>query len=53
MQTKFISEDLGIKLENVTLDMLGTAKRISITKDDTTIIDGAGEPASEAHGEQY
>ncbi len=37
-----ISEDLGIKLENVTLDMLGTAKRISITKDDTTIVDGAG-----------
>ena len=40
---QLISEDLGIKLENVTLDMLGTAKRISITKDDTTIIDGAGE----------
>ncbi len=38
-----ISEDLGIKLENVTLDMLGTAKRISITKDDTTIVDGAGK----------
>ena len=38
-----ISEDLGIKLENVTLDMLGTAKRISITKDDTTIVDGAGD----------
>ena len=38
-----ISEDLGIKLENVTLDMLGSAKRISITKDDTTIVDGAGE----------
>ena len=37
------SEDLGIKLENVTLDMLGTAKRVSITKDDTTIIDGAGK----------
>ncbi len=38
-----ISEDLGIKLENVTLDMLGTAKRIRITKDDTTIVDGAGK----------
>lgn len=38
-----ISEDLGIKLENVTLDMLGTAKRVSITKDDTTIVDGAGK----------
>ncbi len=38
-----ISEDLGIKLETVTLDMLGTAKRVNITKDDTTIVDGAGE----------
>jgi chaperonin GroEL len=38
-----ISEDLGIKLENVSLDMLGTAKRVLITKDDTTIIDGAGK----------
>jgi chaperonin GroEL len=38
-----ISEDLGIKLENVKLNMLGTAKRIRITKDDTTIIDGAGK----------
>jgi chaperonin GroEL len=38
-----ISEDLGIKLENVTLDMLGKAKRITITKDDTTIVDGVGE----------
>ena len=37
-----ISEDLGIKLENVTLDMLGSAKRISITKENTTIIDGGG-----------
>ncbi len=37
-----ISEDLGIKLENVTLDMLGTAKKIRITKDDTTIVDGSG-----------
>src|SRR5712664_3043468 len=38
-----ISEDLGIKLENVTLDMLGNAKRVRIDKDDTTIIDGAGK----------
>ena len=37
-----ISEDLGIKLENVTLDMLGTAKRVSITKEETTVVDGAG-----------
>ncbi len=40
-----ISEDLGMKLENVTLDMLGTAKRIRIGKDDTTIVDGAGDSA--------
>ena len=38
-----ISEDLGIKLENVTLDMLGTAKKISITKEETTIVEGAGK----------
>ena len=38
-----ISEDLGIKLENVTLAMLGKAKRVSITKDNTTIIDGSGK----------
>ncbi|NQE63695.1 chaperonin GroEL [Caulobacter sp. RHG1] len=38
-----VSEDLGIKLENVSLDMLGKAKKISITKDDTTIVDGIGE----------
>lgn len=37
-----ISEDLGIKLENVTLDMLGKAKKVTITKDDTTIVDGVG-----------
>jgi chaperonin GroEL len=37
-----VSEDLGIKLENVNLQMLGTAKRVRITKDDTTVIDGAG-----------
>jgi len=40
---EMISEDLGIKLENVTMDMLGRAKRVSITKDDTTIVDGAGK----------
>ncbi len=40
-----ISEDLGIKLENVTLDMLGKAKRISINKEDTTIVGGAGKKA--------
>ncbi len=38
-----VSEDLGIKLENVTLDMLGTAKKVVITKDETTLIDGAGK----------
>ena len=37
-----VSEDLGMKLENVTLDMLGTAKKVEVTKDDTTIIDGDG-----------
>ncbi|MDP1987786.1 TCP-1/cpn60 chaperonin family protein, partial [Phenylobacterium sp.] len=36
-------EDLGIKLENVSLDMLGKAKKVTITKDDTTIVDGSGE----------
>jgi chaperonin GroEL len=40
-----ISEDLGMKLESVTLDMLGSAKRVLIKKDDTTIIDGGGEKA--------
>lgn len=38
-----ISEELGMKMESVTLDMLGSAKRIEVTKDDTTIIDGDGE----------
>jgi chaperonin GroEL len=38
-----ISEDLGIKLENVTLSMLGTAKRVKIDKENTTIVDGAGK----------
>ncbi|MCU4654927.1 chaperonin GroEL [Roseibacterium sp. SDUM158016] len=40
-----ISEDLGMKLENVTIDMLGNAKKIVIKKDDTTIVDGAGDKA--------
>ena len=40
-----VSEDLGIKLENVTLDMLGTAKKVSITKEETTIVEGAGKKA--------
>ena len=40
-----VSEDLGMKLENVGIDMLGSAKKVSITKDDTTVIDGAGEKA--------
>jgi chaperonin GroEL len=39
---QFISEDLGTKLENVTIDMLGTAKKVVISKEDTTIIEGAG-----------
>lgn len=39
---QLISEDLGIKLENVTLDMLGTAKKVTITKDETILVDGAG-----------
>ncbi len=41
-----VSEDLGIKLETVTLGMLGTAKRVTIDKDNTTIVDGAGEAES-------
>ena len=41
-----VSEDLGIKLENVTLGMLGTAKRVTIDKDNTTIVDGAGDADS-------
>ena len=40
-----ISEDLGLKLENLTLEQLGRAKKISIDKDNTTIIEGAGKPA--------
>ena len=42
---ELISEDLGIKLENVTVQMLGKAKRVTITKDDTTIVHGAGNKA--------
>ena len=42
---ELISEDLGIKLENVTVQMLGRAKRVTVTKDDTTIVDGAGKKA--------
>jgi chaperonin GroEL len=40
-----VSEDLGIKLENVTIEMLGSAKRVTIDKDNTLIVDGAGDPA--------
>ncbi|MGZ3364933.1 MAG: chaperonin GroEL [Caulobacteraceae bacterium] len=41
-----ISEDLGIKLENVTMEMLGRAKKVSITKDDTTLVDGLGDKSA-------
>ncbi|MFB9223757.1 chaperonin GroEL [Paracoccus cavernae] len=48
-----ISEDLGMKLENVTIDMLGRAKKVSINKDNTTIVDGAGDkPEIEARVSQ-
>ena len=40
----FVSEDLGVKLESIGLDMLGSAKRITVNKDETTIIEGAGTP---------
>ncbi|MEM6887856.1 MAG: chaperonin GroEL [Pseudomonadota bacterium] len=40
-----ISDDLGMKLESVTMDMLGSAKKVQITKDETTVVDGAGEKA--------
>ncbi|MDN5249380.1 chaperonin GroEL [Bartonella sp. TP] len=43
---QMISEDLGIKLENVTLNMLGRAKKVTINKENTTIVDGAGEKAN-------
>ena len=42
---QLVSEDLGIKLENVTLDMLGNAKRVLISKEETTIVEGAGKKA--------
>jgi chaperonin GroEL len=41
---RVITEDLGIKLENVTLDDLGSAKRVIVSKDDTTVVEGSGEP---------
>jgi chaperonin GroEL len=43
---QFVTEDLGLKLENIGLEVLGTAKRVVITKDDTTIVDGAGDPTA-------
>jgi len=43
---KFITEDLGIKLENVTLEDLGTAKRVTVGKDDTTLVEGAGKTSA-------
>src|SRR5207237_7484842 len=39
-----VAPDLGIKLENVTLDMLGRARKVTVTKDETTIVEGAGDP---------
>ena len=49
----FLSEDLGIKLENVELEQLGRAKKVRITKDHTTVIEGAGDPAKiKARSEQ-
>ena len=42
---QMVSEDLGIKLENVTLDMLGTTKKVAITKEETTVVNGAGKKA--------
>ena len=41
----FITEDLGLKLENVTIDMLGKARKVTITKDNTTVVEGAGDAA--------
>ncbi len=43
---QFVTEDLGLKLENIGLEVLGTAKRVVITKENTTIIDGAGDPTA-------
>ena len=45
IRDRVISEDVGLKLENATLDLLGTARKIVVTKDDTTIVEGAGEKA--------
>ena len=42
---QLVSDELGVKLENVTIDMLGTAKSVVITKEDTTIVEGAGDKA--------
>jgi chaperonin GroEL len=42
---QYISEDLGIKLDTVTIDMLGRAKKVVVTKEDTTLVEGAGSPA--------
>src|SRR6202021_948950 len=39
-----ISEEIGLKLENVSVDLLGKGRRVIVTKDDTTIVDGAGKP---------
>ena len=51
---KFITEDLGIKLENVELADLGTAKRLTIGKDDTTIVEGGGKTSAlKARIEQF
>jgi chaperonin GroEL len=43
---QFITEDLGLKLENIGLEALGTARRVVVTKDETTIVDGAGDAAA-------
>src|SRR5690606_12192635 len=43
---RFISEDLGTKLENVTLDMLGQARKVRVTKESTTIVEGKGDKAA-------
>jgi chaperonin GroEL len=45
---KFLSEDLGIKLENVDLSMLGRAKKVIVAKEETTIVEGAGSPTGHA-----
>ena len=45
-----ISEDLGIKLDKVTINMLGRAKKVTIDKENTTIVDGAGKKLTSRHG---